>query len=267
MARSTTLTKGIAPQQIEFLHFLEDEEISIFTLEQIKSVYLEKTGQINEIIENLVDKKFLLRIERGKYCRSNFRDENVIGTFIASNSAIAYWSALNLHGLTEQFPNTIFVQTTQKKACKTIFGTAYQFVTIRADKRGGITYNGYGSYRYPITDIEKTIIDCFDLPQYNGGTPELIRAFAQADLSAEKMIDYCKMVNSVAVTKRIGFLAEFMQKKGLQPFIDYAQSCIQPAVYNLFDSNGGASGETNSRWRLYMNISSDDLTGIIEKIY
>lgn len=267
MAKSTVITKSIAPQQIEFLHFLDDEEISIFTLEQIKNAYFKNIGQINEIIENLVDKRFLLRIERGKYCRSNFRDENVIGTFVASNSAIAYWSALNLHGLTEQFPNTIFVQTTQKKPSKTIFGTAYQFVTIRRDKRGGITYNGYGSYRYPITDIEKTIVDCFDLPQYNGGMAELIRAFAKADLSAEKMIDYCKMVNSVAVTKRIGFLAEFMQKKGLKPFIDYAQSCIQPAVYNLLDSDGGASGETNSRWRLYLNISREDLTGIIEKIY
>ena len=62
-------------------------------------------------MENLENKGFLSRIERGKYCLANFRDENVIGSFISGDGAVAYWSTLNYQGLTEQFPNVVFMQT------------------------------------------------------------------------------------------------------------------------------------------------------------
>lgn len=42
-----------------------------------------------EILENLVAKGFLALLERGKYCRANFRDENIISTFLTKNNAVA----------------------------------------------------------------------------------------------------------------------------------------------------------------------------------
>ena len=54
-------------------------------------------------------------------------------------------------------------------------------------------------------------MDGFDQPQYSGGYAELIRAFMQADLKANKIIAYCKVVNNTAVTKRIGFLSELFE--------------------------------------------------------
>jgi len=38
----------------------------------------QKFSNISELVENLVHKKVLSRIERGKFCKANFRDENVI---------------------------------------------------------------------------------------------------------------------------------------------------------------------------------------------
>ena len=103
---------------------------------------------------------------------------------------MAYWSALNLQGLTEQFSNKVFIQTTKLKKDVEFAGVKYQFVKILPQKRIGITFNGYGNYKYPITDVEKTIVDCFDLPQYSGGFAELIRAFYNANLNADKLIEY-----------------------------------------------------------------------------
>ena len=121
--------------QNDFVKYLEDEEISIFEIQNLKNILDLDNRTINEIVENLVVKGFLSRIERGKYCRANFRDENVIGTFLAKESAVAYWSALNLHGLTEQFPNKIFIQTTQLKKEVEFAGTTYQFIKIQPNKR------------------------------------------------------------------------------------------------------------------------------------
>jgi len=252
--------------QNDFVKYLEQEEIQIFEIQNLKNTLDVDNRTINEIVENLVVKGFLSRIERGKYCRANFRDENVIGTFLAKESAVAYWSALNLYGLTEQFSNKIFIQTTQLKNETEFSGTAYQFVKIQPKKRTGIVFNGYGNYKYPITDIEKTIIDCFDLPQYSGGFAELIRAFYQAKLSAAKLIDYCNAVDNIAVTKRLGFLSELFEKNNLMSFITFARSKVNRS-YNLFDSFGENTGEPNNDWRLRMNLSKENILGIVQNHY
>ena len=249
-----------------FIKNLEEEDLLIFEIKNLK-VSLDLSNRvINEIVENLVVKGFLSRIERGKYCRANFRDENVIGTFLAKNSAVAYWSALNLHGLTEQFPNKVFIQTTQLKKEVEFAGTTYQFIKIQENKRTGVVFNGYGNYKYPITDIEKTIVDCFDLPQYSGGFAELIRAFYNAKLNAKKLIDYCDAVNNIAVIKRLGFLAELFEKNNLTGFVKFARSKVNRS-YNLLDIFGKNTSETNNDWYLRMNLSKENILGIVQNRY
>ena len=221
---------------------------------------------MNEVIENLVHKKVLSRIERGKYCRSNFRDELVIGCRLANEGVVSCWTALNKNGLTEQFSNTVFIQTTKVKTGKIVFGVKYHFVTIGSSKRIGIINEGFGNHRYQITDIEKTIVDCFDLPQYSGGYAELIRAFNQAKLNAEKMIDYCNAIHNIAATKRMGYLAELLDKKGMKSFVRFAQDQVN-LKYNLFDPQSGESGEFVNNWRLRLNISKEEILDICNKQY
>lgn len=266
MARSNTISKSLTVFQMELLRLIDNEEIQIFTLGDIRSITHFEPEILCEIIENLVQKDFLSRIERGKYCRNIFRDENVIGTFVIADSAVAYWSALNIHGLTEQFANTIFVQSIHKKKPKTIFGTSYQFVQISESKRAGIQYNGYGNYKYPVTDVDKTIADCFDLPQYSGGYAELIRAFDRANLNSEKLISYCTAIGNLSATKRLGFLAEYLQKEELSSFITFALSNVNQS-YGLFDPTGNDKGEYNSTWKLKLNITMVEITGIVNDNY
>jgi predicted transcriptional regulator of viral defense system len=124
---------------------LDDYELDIFTLDELKKQFSLKFNDINELVENLVHKKILSRIERGKFCRANFNDEKVIGCFICDSGAIAYCSALNTHGLTEQFPNNVFIQTSRPKSNKTIFGTSYKFVKVAPSKITGILLLGQGN--------------------------------------------------------------------------------------------------------------------------
>jgi len=175
MSKGTYISENLTQSQMDVMLMLDEYEMDIFSLNDLKNMLPDQSININEIIENLVHKKIVSRIERGKYCRSNFRNEKVIGCFLVPDGAISYWSALNMHGLTEQFSNTIFIQTTKNKKNKKVFGVNYKFVTISEFKRDGILNEGYGNHRYSITDIEKTIVDCFDLPKYSGGYAELIR--------------------------------------------------------------------------------------------
>lgn len=266
MADSVYISEHLTKPQLEFLKLLDDYEIQLFKFSEIEQLLEQKFDNLSEILENLVDKELLIRIEKGKFCRQGFRDEHVIGTFIVENSAVAYWSALNLHGLTEQFSNTVFIQTTHQKNDKSILGSSYKFVKIAPHKKAGIIHNGYGNLQYPITDVEKTIVDCFDLPQYAGGYAELIRAVGQAQLQPTKLIAYCQTVNNISVTKRIGFLAVLLQITDMEPFIDFAKKQVNNR-YNLFDPQGLDEGEFIAEWRLRLNISREELLDISNKQY
>jgi|APTNR8051073442_1049403.scaffolds.fasta_scaffold00018_194 predicted transcriptional regulator of viral defense system len=266
MARSTYLSTNLTQPQIDLLLMLDDHELNIFSLEQVKKIAGRKFSNVSELVENLVHKKILSRIERGKFCKANFRDENVIGCFLVEDGAIAYWSALNKHGLTEQFPNTIFIQTTKLKPAKTVFGSRYQFIKIAKAKRAGIVTEGFGNSRYAMTDVEKTIVDCFDLPEYSGGYAELLRAFDQADLGSSKLIDYCKAIGNKSATKRMGLLAEMLKPEQLKSFITFAKKEVNQK-YNLFDPAGQDEGEFVNAWRLRLNISRENILNIVTKQY
>lgn len=82
-------------------------------------------------------------IEKGKYYHHKFRNEYVIGNYLAQDGAISYWSALNLHGLTEQISNTVFVQTAKLKRNKMVFGVGDQFIKVKAGKITGIENAGF----------------------------------------------------------------------------------------------------------------------------
>lgn len=266
MASSVYISTNLTPKQLHFMRLLDNHEIDIFHFSEIEKKIGYKYDNLNEILENLVDKQILVRIERGKFCRLNFSDENVIGCFLVSDGAISYWSALNKHGLTEQFPNITFIQTTHNKKEKIVLGSAYKFVRLQQKKIAGINKSGYGNRQFRITDIEKTIVDCFDLPQHSGGYAELLRAFNQVRLNTDNMIAYCQAIDNIAATKRMGFLAEFLDKKGLRYFIRYARQKVNKR-YNLFDPLGIEKGEFISDWRLRLNISRNDISDICNKLY
>ena len=266
MADSVYISENLTQQQLEFIKLLDEHEIDLFNFNEIENQFQRKFDNLNEVLENLVHKEWLARIERGKFCRVNFKDELAIGSFIVKEGAVAYWTALNRHGLTEQFSNTVFIQTTHPKMDKTIFGTPYKFVKIAEGKKVGVTKEGRGSHSYWITDIDKTIVDCFDLPEYSGGYAELLRAFDRAKLSSAKMIAYSQAIDNIAATKRMGYLAELLNKKGLKSFVRYAKEQVN-SKYNLIDPQGSEKGEFISSWKVRLNVSSEEILDITNKQY
>ena len=266
MAKGTYISENITHSQQAIMYMLDEYEIDMFSLSDLKQLVNDPMVDINEIIENLVHKKFISRIERGKYVRANFRDEKVIGCFLVPDGTIAYWSALNLHGLTEQFSNTIFIQTTHTKQEKSVFGVRYQFVKVKDEKHIGIEIQGVGNHLYRLTDKEKTIVDCFDQPQYSGGYSELIRAFSQTDINQDKLIHYCTAIDNVSVTKRLAFLTELLKKSKMKRFLKYAEGEVN-ARNILMDPFGEEKGPFNAKWKLRLNISEEELLDICNKQY
>src|SRR5665213_253875 len=216
------------------LKLLNEHELDIFTAQSFGTVIGEALDEWMPQLRTLVRNELINILEKGKYCRHNFRNEYVIGNYLAPDGAVAYWSALNLHGLTEQISNTVFIQTAKLKRDKTVFGVRYQFIKVKPEKITGIETSGYGNHSYKITDKEKTIIDCFDLPEYGGEFPAIIRAFTTNNWDEQKLIEYADKVNNIASIKRMGYCAELFELP-LKNFIAFAKEKVTKTI-SLFDN-------------------------------
>jgi predicted transcriptional regulator of viral defense system len=266
MAKSTYISKALTQEHIDFLRKLNDHEILYFSLNDIQDTLGELYPNLNEIVENLNNKKILKRIERSKYALSNYNDPYVLSNFIAPGSIVAYWSALHLHGLTERFPNKIFVKIPNRKRAADIFGTKIQFVSVANYKMTGRVVKGYGDQRFTLSDVESTIVDCFDQPRYAGDWPDLLRAFNIASMRSNKLISYSQSYANAAIIKRMGYLAELCHKKELKSFIDFALK-YPLNKYSLFEPGGNDQGKHNLRWRIRQNMSEENILSCLNEDY
>jgi predicted transcriptional regulator of viral defense system len=258
----------MGPIQDQFLKILDENQWDVFSTEKLISDSPLSKKEVRQAIRHLADDGLIVPIEKGKYRRRHFTVENVIGCFMAADGGVAYWSALNAHGLTEQFPNKTFIQNSHRRGRKTVagVGSPFQFVSVKPNKLVGYKTLGYGNHAYQMTDVEKTVIDCFDLPQYAGGYHEIIKAFNKASLSAQKMVAYCKAVNNIAVTKRLAYLVEMLEKPNMDYFIKYAKAVCNER-YSPFDASLPHKGKYYRRWRLILNMSQDEILEIANPMH
>lgn len=267
MAKGTYISENLNEDQIALLKYLDDYEVLYFNLKDLASQLPKHlTHKINELVENLYQKGMLNRIERGVYAKPNYNNLNVLATYTSPNSAIAYWTALHHHGLTERFPNTLFLKTTQRKRDTQILSSTVKFVTVKKSKNIGVIQEGYGDDSFNITDIEMTLVDCFDQPRYAGDFADVIKAVANARLTNNKLMAYTKAYDNIALTKRMGYLATLFHNDKLQSFIKYAKTQVNQK-YNLMDAGGLQQGEFISEWKLRLNTSKEDLLQMAKTEY
>lgn len=221
-----------------------------------------KEGSVAVTLSRLERAGWIERIERGKYMviplgerKGQYTvNEFLLASILAPTGSIAYWSSLNYHGLTEQIPTTVFVQTTKKKkrASREIFGVRYRFVLIKKERYFGLEEIWIGEDRVRITDPEKTVIDCLDLPQYCGGVIEAAKAIKSKLLDPDRLKDHAVRFGSSAVIRRLGYLCEIFGAD-----IDLPPIVCRNYVY--LDPTLPKRGENSARWRLKVNL---DLGGL-----
>lgn len=247
--------------QAQFLRMLDEYGYDIFNLDMVRNTGNFSNAQISQALRSLTNSGLIRKLEQGKYVKSGFNDEFVIGNFLVPDGGVAYWSALNAHGLTEQFPNVIYVQSAKRSGNFTFNNLKYKFIRVNLRKVTGYINYGYGNHAYRITDVEKTIVDSFDLPHHAGWYHEIIKAFNRAKLNARKMIKYCKIIDNHSLVKRMGYLCELLQKNGMEPFIEYAQSIIGDE-YSYFEIDGAGYGSYKRRWKLILNMPDEEIIEI-----
>jgi len=228
--RSIDLLNSLAKRADTFT-FNDALKISNLSTKSVQKVLyrLQQRGAIERIEKG----KYLiipLGAEKGKYTLHEF----VIGSLLVEPYSIAYWSALNYYGLTEQIPTTVFIQTITRK-----FNTNPKFFGIRKEWIEETQIN--------ITDKEKTIIDCLDKPQYCGGIIEVAKALKNNKYDRKKLENYAQRIGNSGVLRRLGYLCELLNKKIKLPKLNTRN-------YLLLDPTMSKKGPKSAKWRLIINL-------------
>jgi len=238
---------------------------SVFTVEDARLISGVAPEVLWVMLSRMESRGWIERIEKGKYLIVPLGAEKgrytlhefVIASVLVEPCCIAYWSALNFHGLTEQMPRTVFVQTTARKKTsrQTVFGVDYCIVRVDGKKIFGTEKHWIEGTAVNVTDPEKTIVDCLDRPRHCGGIVEVAKALLGRPIDARKLIDYSKRINNSGVMRRLGFLADLLE-------LDIDVPMVTTRSYLPLDPSMPRLGGTNARWRLRINVDERELEGL-----
>jgi predicted transcriptional regulator of viral defense system len=216
-----------------------------------------------QFLERLQTKGWIRRIRRGRFAiiplssgedRSPQLHEFVVAMELVSPAVIAYWSALNHHGMTEQLPRTVFVATNHpvRRQPGDVLGVTYRIVSLKPDKMFGVTKDWINEIPFNVTDREKTIIDGLDLPQYVGGVSEIAKALKGSwkELDEKKLRSYLSKIGNSAVGKRLGFIMETLELGNVEDL--RAEVSLAPG-FSPLDPTMPKHGKYNRRWGLLVN--------------
>lgn len=216
-----------------------------------------------QFLERLQTKGWIKRIKRGRFAviplssgeeRTPQLHEFIVAMELVSPAAIAYWSALNHHGMTEQVPRTVFIATNHpvRRPPGEVLGVSYKIVALRPEKFFGIVKDWIDETLFMVTDREKTIIDGLDLPQYAGGVDEISKAIVTgwAQIDEAKLRKYAANIGNSAVAKRLGFLMETL---GLGDVEKLRKAIALAPGFSPLDPTMPRHGKYNRRWRLLVN--------------
>ncbi|MCS7365559.1 MAG: type IV toxin-antitoxin system AbiEi family antitoxin domain-containing protein [archaeon GB-1867-035] len=210
---------GLRSSSVELLRRLRRRG-PFFTFEDALRVSGYSRGYLKLILHLLERGGWIERVERGKYVILPLEAEKgrytlnefVVDCMLVEPSAIAYWSALHYHGLTEQIPGVVFVQTTSRKKRREfiVFNTRYKIVRVVERKFFGFDSLWVEGVRVYVTDREKTIVDCLDKLQYCGGIVEVYKALREGDFDWERLSRHLELFGSGAVAKRLAHLTKLL---------------------------------------------------------
>ena len=244
---------------------------------------LPNSTRIKDIIKFLIDNNIIIPFKH-HISKDNFTTKYVFKEVLKyqtpislrKSSYLSHYTALFLHGLTENVPKNIYVNKEQspKKRNRDVdleqhrIDAAFSrpmrrtnhiahFEDFKAYLLAGKHTDNIGvvdteidNYKIPVTDIERTLLDCTIRPGYCGGVEEVLEGYrlAKDDLSVNRLLAYLRKVDYIyPFHQAIGF---YLEKAG---YNDHQLKLVESIdinykfylTYNMDDPG------FSKRWQLY----------------
>ena len=257
------MRKGLSIFEAEVISNLVSEGKIVFSISELA----EKTGsriKARKIASKLAKKNWLERIAKGTYLVLELGagskpewtvDSYYLASKLVSPYYVGYYNMLNDYGWTDQIPFSVTVATTKRLKNREIHGVKYNFVTLTKNKFFGTVKKYIRGHEIVVSDLEKTIVDAFDHPEYCGGINEVAKVLQNASeqIDWNKVIQYAEKLGNGAVFKRLGYVLELMEIDLEPSLMDKIRKNVSSG-YSLLYPGAGNQGKYDNKWSLILNI-------------
>jgi predicted transcriptional regulator of viral defense system len=275
----------------DIIRLFRESEQKIYTLTEIKKILtqnrafwrLAQSTTSNDFIRFLLDTSDLIQERIAFPYRPVVRFTwGEVPTYsivqsINHDGYFTHYSAMHLHGLTEQLPNAIYFNQEQNTAggggslsqvsINNAFRGKCRVTKNVADFRGRNVFllNGKRTNQLAVievttaedvlvkvTSIERTLIDATVRPVYSGGVFEVAKAFVQAHgpISVNKLAAILAQLKySYPYHQCIGF---YLERAGLYKPSQLDLLRKLPIEYDFYLDYGLKSPDYNANWRLFV---------------
>ncbi len=239
---------------IRLLKVIEEMQLDVFSTSEIAQLVNFSPADIQNYLETLANNELITRIEKGKYCRIYIKDKYILGSKIIDGGVISHQSALALHNVDLDIPGEVYVSSCHQKTNKVLSGTRINFIRIRPHKDFGSMKINRFNLDIRVTDIEKTILDCLDLPRYVRSYKKFLNCVTSLHLDQQKLLEYGFRMQNFSLLKRLAYLFDSDNPIKYSEFLHNIEPKLNQR-YTLLDPAGPDCGPFNSKWRIRNNLN------------
>lgn len=269
--------KTISYQSSYLLSALHKSGQDFFGIEDAMGI-LEGSSEkaVRELVRSMVNRGLLLRIKDGLFhiipyeadSRTYFPNWHIVASQLAGDRGfyIGYSSALGIHELTTQ-PSLIEQVVVDKQARPSkamVRDVAFQFIYHNRRHFFGFRNTWIDDFhKVPVSDLEKTLIDCLYNPGYAGGIVEIAKALykSRKNIKFGKLAEYLDKFGAQAVRKRLGYLLDGF---GIEKdFTKALEASLSPS-YTSLDPSLPKEGKHISKWKILANLDEGSIFSSIQ---
>lgn len=257
--------KTLGPVSAKFIGTLKSEGRAIFSLKDVQKLTDKAPKEAASFINDLSKRDIVARIKAGVYLLLETSLESaqlsnwplIAKTLVGDdNYYLSHYAAMRIHGMTTHALIEITITSTKRHRAKKINNINYKFIFSKKENFWGSESKWVSKQlQIDVSDLERTIFDCLNKPNYCGGITEVIRGIwlIQNKIDWVKLAQYAERYHSVAAVKRLGHILESLnlgikQLPKLQAIIHSAKD------YVLLDPQGDKIGKYLQKWHLRLNI-------------
>lgn len=274
MASNHNSLKTVGTQTAPLLNALYDRAQTTFTLADATEITGLRPALASSLLYKAAKRGLVSRLKRGVWVlippELGSTTEYAGNPYLVAQKLvgdaphfISHASAMEIHRMVTQPQFAVFTSSTKRVPKRMLHGTEYRFVLIKSNHFFGTTkYWVTKQESVEISDLERTVIDGLRQPEYCGGVTDVAKGLwmRHADMQPAKLVDYALRLRVGAITRRLGYLLELYR---ISPEHELARLRRRlTSTYLPLDPTLPKEGPHLARWRLQLNIPSEELEGV-----
>ena len=207
----------------QYLYFkLGEKEQRVFTIQDVTRMLNVSPQHARNLASRMVKKNVVERVKPGLFVRvpeslildKKFYKEDAI--LIANKSVkkafLSHYTALSIHGLAERYASEVYVTSLQHHRDIVYHNITIKFIHTNSRRFFGTKIIDYSNEKITVSDLERTIIDIVNRPQYSGGWVETINCLKNIEkVDWERFLSYIIKFGSKILARRIGYIMDNLE--------------------------------------------------------